>query len=103
MLDLFASAKICVGLSLSDGISTSLLESMSMGTIPVQTSTACCDEWFSNSGVEVDEVTVDAVKIAIHKGLVLANNQKMSDLNREIIRKKANAEGIATIARTFYD
>jgi hypothetical protein len=44
MLDLFASAKIHVGISLPSGISTSLLESMAMGAIPVQTSTACCDE-----------------------------------------------------------
>ena len=36
VLDLFASAKILVGLSLSDGIGTALLDSMAMGVIPVQ-------------------------------------------------------------------
>lgn len=103
VLDLFASAKIYVGISLSDGISTSLLESMAMGAIPVQTSTACCDEWFSSSGVKVDEISVEAVKTAILKGLELAESQELSDLNREIIRTRANAEDISAIAKTFYD
>ena len=103
VLELFASAKIYVGLSLSDGISTSLLESMAMGAIPVQTATACCDEWFSDSGVKVTEITVPKVQKAILAGLKLAENQSLSDKNREIIRTKANAEDVAKIAQGFYN
>ena len=44
VLELFAKTKIYVGLSESDGISTSMLEAMAMGAIPVQTTTGCCDE-----------------------------------------------------------
>ena len=103
VLELFATAKIYVGLSLSDGISTSLLESMAMGAIPVQTSTACCDEWFTDSGVKVTEITVPKVQEAILAGLKLAENQSLSDKNREIIRTKANAEDVAKIAQGFYN
>ena len=103
VLELFASAKIYVGLSLSDGISTSLLESMAMGAIPVQTATACCDEWFTDSGVKVTETTVPKVQEAILAGLKLAENQSLSDKNREIIRTKANAEDVAKIAQGFYN
>ena len=103
VLELFASAKIYVGLSLSDGISTSLLESMAMGAIPVQTATACCDEWFTESGVKVTEITPEGVQKAILAGLELAKNQAMSDLNREIIRTKANAEDVSKIAKRFYE
>ncbi|MCF8524536.1 MAG: glycosyltransferase [Aquiluna sp.] len=103
VLELFASAKIYVGLSLSDGISTSLLESMAMGAIPVQTATACCDEWFTDSGVKVTEITVPKVQEAILAGLKLAENQSLSDKNREIIRTKANAEDVAKIAQGFYN
>lgn len=103
MLELFASAKIYVGLSLSDGISTSLLESMALGAIPVQTATACCDEWFTESGVKVTEITPEGVQKAILAGLELAKNQAMSDLNREIIRTKANAEDVSKIAKRFYE
>ena len=103
VLELFASAKIYVGLSLSDGISTSLLESMAMGAIPVQTATACCDEWFTDSGVKVTEITVEGVQKAILAGLKLAENQAHSDRNREIIRTKADADDVAKIAQGFYN
>jgi len=102
MLNLFPSAKIYVGLPLSYGIGPSLLESMTMGAIPVQT-TACCDEWFSAFGVRVTEIGVNALKAALLKGLALASNHELRDFNREIIRKTANAEDLATIARTAYD
>jgi glycosyltransferase involved in cell wall biosynthesis len=103
VLDLLASAKIYVGLSESDGISTSLLEAMAMGAIPVQTATACCDEWFSDSGVAVKEITPAEVQIAIRRALVLANDQSNADKNRETIREKASTEMVSAIARTFYD
>ena len=103
VLELFASARIYVGLSLSDGISTSLLESMAMGAIPVQTATACCDEWFTDSGVKVTEITVEKVQAAILAGLKLAEDQSLSDKNRQIIRAKANAEDVAKIAQGFYN
>ena len=103
VLELFASAKIYVGLSLSDGISTSLLESMAMGAIPVQTATACCDEWFTDSGVKVTEITAKKVQAAILAGMKLAEDQSLSDKNRQIIRTKANAEDVAKIAQGFYN
>jgi glycosyltransferase involved in cell wall biosynthesis len=42
----FAQARIYLGISISDGISTSLLEAMAMGAFPIQTDTSCCNEWF---------------------------------------------------------
>ena len=63
ILDLFASARIYVGISLSDGVSTSMLEAMAMGAFPIQTSTACVDDWFVSPthGVAVDTITSFAV------------------------------------------
>jgi hypothetical protein len=103
VLELFSRSKIYVGLSESDGISTSMLEAMAMGAIPVQTSTACCDEWFRDSGVAVREITVDAVKTAIMQGLALADNPVNTKQNRETIELKANAEVVQKIALTFYN
>lgn len=102
MFDLFAKAKIYVGISESDGISTSLLESMAMGAIPVQTSTSCCDEWFQDSGVSVSEISVSAVAGAILQGLSLAGSQANSDKNREIVRRRANARDVFVKAKAFY-
>ena len=103
VLELFAKSTIYVGLSESDGISTSMLEAMAMGAIPVQTSTACCDEWFQNSGVAVHEISVPAVMDAIRKGLVLADDPSHAAKNLETIKQKASAEDVKAIALKFYD
>jgi len=103
VLEMFAKSKIYVGLSESDGISTSMLEAMAMGAIPVQTSTACCDEWFGDSGVAVHEITIPAVKNAIRKGLKLAEDPANAEKNLETIKARASAEMVKKIALTFYD
>ena len=102
VLELFAKSKIYVGLSESDGISTSMLEAMAMGAIPVQTSTACCDEWFGDSGVAVHEITVPAVKNAIREGLKLSEDSANAEKNLETIKTRASAEMVRKIALTFY-
>ncbi len=48
MLNLFGQARIYLGLSISDAISTSLLESMIMGTFPIQSNTSSADEWIAH-------------------------------------------------------
>ena len=102
VLEMFAKSKIYVGLSESDGISTSMLEAMAMGAIPVQTSTACCDEWFGDSGVAVHEITVPAVKNAIREGLKLSEDSANAEKNLETIKTRASAEMVRKIALTFY-
>jgi hypothetical protein len=48
MLINFSKARIYMGVSVSDGISTSLLEAMAMGAFPIQTNTSCCEEWIKD-------------------------------------------------------
>jgi hypothetical protein len=45
LLGIHAKSRIYIGLSISDAISTSLLEAMVMGAFPIQSCTACADEW----------------------------------------------------------
>ena len=45
MLRLHGRARVSIGLSISDAISTSLLEAMVMGSFPIQSNTSCADEW----------------------------------------------------------
>lgn len=45
ILRLFGRARIYIGLSIADGISTSLLESIALGAFPIQSNTSCADEW----------------------------------------------------------
>lgn len=67
MLSLHANARVSIALSISDGISTSLLEAMVMGSFPIQTCTSCADEWIehgvSGAIVPVDEPEIIAMWI----------------------------------------
>jgi glycosyltransferase involved in cell wall biosynthesis len=85
MLDLFASARIYVGISLSDGISTSLLEAMAMGAFPIQTSTACIDEWVSEGNGKVLEA-LDVWKLI--SGLKAALSRNDLDFSTTQNRKR---------------
>jgi glycosyltransferase involved in cell wall biosynthesis len=80
-----------------------MLEAMAMGAIPVQTSSACCDEWFIDSGVAVHEITVPATKAAIRRGLKLAEDPSNAEKNLKTIKSKASAEAVKAIALKFYD
>jgi len=48
MLRLFGNARVYLGLSISDATSTSMLEAIVMGAFPIQSCTACADEWLED-------------------------------------------------------
>ncbi|MFY0671411.1 MAG: glycosyltransferase family 4 protein [Aquiluna sp.] len=102
MLNLFGRSTLYLGLSVSDGISTSMLEAMAMGAIPVQTATACCDEWFDETGVKVQDLSVAAVADAILEGIELAKDPSNRITNRETIRSKASEDYVRDAALEFY-
>lgn len=41
----FSNSRVYIGCSISDGISTTFLESLIAGSYPIQTSTSCANEW----------------------------------------------------------
>ncbi len=102
MLDLFASARIYVGISLSDGISTSLLEALAMGAYPIQTSTACVGEWIGDEsqGLIARELNPAHLRQAIKFGLTM----KGSDIadNRSRLRERLTMDSIVMKSRRFY-
>ena len=105
VLGIFAKARIYVGLSLSDGISTSLLEAMSMGAFPIQTSTSCADEWVINgkTGILIHSITSDKVAEAI--GFAISNDSIVDaaqEANREVISRMANPLLLRQTSREFY-
>lgn len=71
VLQLHGSARVSIGLSLSDGISTSLLEAMMMGAFPIQSNTACADEWVADgtTGLIVPPEDPGAVAAALRRAL----------------------------------
>jgi len=71
MLAWHGKARISIGLSISDGISTSLLEAMVMGSFPIQSCTACTNEWLTAgvSGAVVPPGGIDRIAQAIRMAL----------------------------------
>jgi glycosyltransferase involved in cell wall biosynthesis len=64
-------ARVYVGLSISDAISTSLLEAMVMGAFPVQSDTSCAGEWIRDgeTGLLVPPEDPEPVELAIRRAL----------------------------------
>ena len=92
ILTYHSKARISIGLSISDAISTSLLETMAMGSFPIQSCTACATEWIVNnvSGFIVPPEDPDIIESMIRKALSdddLVNNA--AKINFETITNKA--------------
>jgi glycosyltransferase involved in cell wall biosynthesis len=106
VLEIFGKARIYVGLSLSDGISTSLLEAMSMGAFPIQTSTSCADEWIidGRGGILVWTITREVVSNSILRAL---NDDGLVDraleLNLKSINERASSSRLQESSRIFYN
>jgi len=71
ILKLHGKARISIGLSISDAISTSLLEAIVMGSFPIQSWTSCGNEWIEDNrtGILVPPDDPDVVENAIRKAL----------------------------------
>ncbi len=93
ILKYHSQARISIGLSIGDAISTSLLEAMSVGSFPIQSNTSCADEWIQEgiTGITVPPEDPEIIEHAIRKALL--NDQLVDNasfLNMEKIRDLAN-------------
>lgn len=100
MLKMHSRARISISISISDAISTSLLEAMVMGSFPIQSNTACADEWIVNneSGAIVPHDNIEVIAESIKKALIdngfvdsaaKINWQTAKDrLSEDVIKKK---------------
>lgn len=72
------NARISIGLSISDAISTSFLEAIAMGSFPIQSYTSAADEWIKDgkTGMLVPPEDPDKVAEAIKKA---KNDNKLVD------------------------
>jgi glycosyltransferase involved in cell wall biosynthesis len=105
MYNLFARSKIYIGISKSDGISTSMLEAIALGSFPIQSDTSCGNEWIKNniSGFLVpwNDINIISNKIlrVIHDNVLI---EKSAKLNWDVVKKKGLDINIKKIAHTFY-
>ena len=105
MLKHFSEARVYIGISLSDGISTSLLEAMATGCYPIQTSTSCANEWLKNtSGSIVDTFLVKSISDELVRALSdndLVNHS--AQVNFKTIFDGSSQSKIKSLASSFYN
>lgn len=67
----FARSRIHMGLSISDGLPTSVIESMGMGTFPIQSDSSCAFQWIEDgkNGLLVPADDPAAVARALQRAL----------------------------------
>lgn len=71
ILSHFANARIHIGLSISDGLPTSVIESMALGAYPIQSDSCCANEWIENgkNGSLIPAEDVPSIAEAIKRAL----------------------------------
>jgi hypothetical protein len=101
----FSKSRVYLGASLSDGISTSFLESMSQGAFPIQTNTSCAADWIEKGclGIAVNpdlESIITSLRIGINDDELV---NKAQALNPLILEQHTNFDNLSKIAKAFYD
>jgi glycosyltransferase involved in cell wall biosynthesis len=104
MLKHFSEARVYIGISLSDGISTSLLEAMATGCYPIQSDTSCANEWLtSNSSSIVSSGSIELISKALESALCDDRLvDEISEINLKTIDNLASIQYFRTVALDFY-
>ncbi len=105
MLSLHAQARVSIGLSISDAISTSFLEAMVMGSFPIQSCTACADEWIEHgvSGMIVPPEDPDIIEMAIRTAL--SDDElvsKAAEINWRVAQERLDGDFLKQKAINMY-
>jgi glycosyltransferase involved in cell wall biosynthesis len=102
----FGEARLYMGISISDAISTSALEAMAMGAFPIQTNTSCCDEWF-NDGEGGFIVPPDDFDVICDRfGRALTDDalvDRAAEVNWRTVKTRLDKNIIAPKVLEFYD
>ncbi len=105
MMALYGQARAYLGISASDGISTSVLEAMSMGCFPIQTDTACCDEWFEDGAGGFLLRLGDLEQAASRVSVALTDDalvDRAARINRETVLRRLAPAVIEAAQQGFY-
>lgn len=97
ILQLFGRARMYLGLSISDAISTSLLEAMAMGAFPIQSNTACAGEWIIDgiSGLVVPpedpQIVAEAIRTALKDDTLV---DEAARINQQVVQERLDRRKI---------
>lgn len=105
MLKLHGSARMSISLSISDGICTSLLEAMAMGSFPIQSWTACANEWVEDGITAALVHPEDSLPLSNRIREILLDDKLVNsaaELNLRTIEERADKSKIKQIVIDSY-
>ena len=110
MLSMHGDARVSIGIGISDGVSTSFLEAIVMGAFPIQSCTACADEWVKD-GVSGFIVAPDDPQSLASKLMTALTDDTLVDAAAEMnwetanrrLEKKMVSQAIVQIYRHIFD
>lgn len=91
ILRLHGRARVSIGLSIGDAASTSMLEAMVMGSFPIQSCTACADEWIEDGKTGLIVPPEDSEPIAAAISRAVSDDtlvDRAAELNTQITRER---------------
>lgn len=106
MLRLHGLARVYLGVSVSDAISTSALEAMAMGAFPIQTDTSCCDEWFTDGegGYLIPPDDVETIAARLRSALTDdALVDRAAAINWQTVQTRLDERRLRQQVQAFYD
>lgn len=105
ILSCHGKARISLALSIGDGISTSMLEALVMGSFPIQSNTACADEWIRHgvTGMLVPPEDPEVIERCLRRALTddeLVDGA--SEANWRVAEQRLDGEAIrAQVVRAY--
>jgi len=100
--EIFLNSRVYVGCSISDGISTSFLESLVTGAYPIQTNTSCAGEWI-DKGVIASCIDLSEINSEIHRVINLNEELDRASLNNlRFANLQLSQDTIKSEALKFY-
>lgn len=98
-----AEARAVIGISISDGIATTVLEAMALGVFPIQSSTACVDEWVVHGRSGLIVSPHDTREMADALVQAITNDQLVDSAAEENLRTIRERWQLATNARRIWE
>jgi hypothetical protein len=106
VLQMHGRSRALVALSIGDGISTSMLEAVTMGSFPIQSHTSCANEWLEHgkTGFLVHPEDPEEVEAAIRR--VVADDALVDEaaaISGDVIRSRLDTSIVRPAAIGMYE
>lgn len=105
LIEKFKVARCYLGMSRSDGISTSFLEALTYGSYPIQTDTSCAAEWIDLGAVgfvvqpqEVSQIVNKVCEVFLDDNLV----DQAQLVNNNLAKQFLSFDYLKTVSQVFY-